>query len=101
MPLSEQNRRKSPSYICKIFFDNEAIEFIDLPSILHDPVFQSDNIDNFDILAAVFNLDKHIHSRIFNIEVDRFLQDNTIISCNCERSKFIDQHHKHMVHGLD
>ena len=31
-----------------------------------------------------------------NLDVDRFLLDNTTLPCNCEGSEFIDQHHRHI-----
>ena len=43
-------KRKPPSNINKILFDNKAIEFINLPSLVHNPIVRSSipsNINNF------------------------------------------------------
>ena len=37
-PPPVKHKRKSPFNICKIFFDNKACKFINLPSIFHDSV---------------------------------------------------------------
>lgn len=58
------------------------------------------------IYTVVRNIERLIHSKIFNIkkfvsnlDVDRFLQDQTILPSNCERSECNDQHHKHIFTG--
>ena len=62
------------------------------------------NINNFDVPTVVYNLEKSVHSRIFNfnkfvskLNFGRFLQDKTIPPCYCEGSEFIDQHNKHIL----
>ena len=90
--------------------NSKAIEFINFPSILHDPVGRSsfpsniNNFDNFNVPTVFNTLGKPIHSRIFhfnkfvsNLDIDRFLQDNNILPCNYEGCEFIDQHHKHIL----
>ena len=54
-------------------------------------------MNNFDVPTVVFNLEKPIHSKIFNfnmyvskLDVTRFLQDNIVLPCACEGSEFID-----------
>ena len=86
------------------------IEFITLPSMHHDPVVRSSiprYINNFDVATVVYNREKPIHPRIFHfntfvssLDVDRFLRDNTILSCNSGGSEFIDQRHKHILTGI-
>lgn len=73
--------------------------------IFHDPGVHSSipsNINNFDISAVVYNLEKLIHIGLLNFnrfllkfDVDRFLLESTILPCNFERSEFIDQHQKY------
>ena len=102
------HKHKPLSNLCKVFFDNKAIEFINfLPSILHDPAVRSSlpsNINNFDVRTVVFSLEKSIHNRIFNfntfvsnLDADRGLQENVILPCDYDGSEFIDQHHKHLL----
>lgn len=76
---------------------------------LHDSVVGSSipvNINNFDVPTAFYNLDKPIHIKIFNFDafvskfvVHLFLQDNTILLCNCGRPEYIDWHYKHILTG--
>ena len=85
--------------MCKIFFDNKSTEVINLPSILHDPVVRSSissNINNFDIPQLSINQRKPFTPQYLmsNLDVDKFLQDNTILTCNCEGSEF---KHKHIL----
>ena len=66
----------------------KVIEFINLPSIFHDPIVGSSihgDKNSFEITAVVYNRDELIHSTIFdfnkllsNLGVDRYLQDKTI-----------------------
>ena len=101
------NRILCSYYTSRIYFDNKPIEFfINLTSTLHDLAIRSiilSNNNNFDAPTVVYNLEKPIHSTTFNLnifvsnfDVDGFLHDNTTLPCNCERSEFIDQHHKHI-----
>ena len=39
-PPPVKSKHKSPSNLCKIFFDNKVIEFINSEIMLHDPVFR-------------------------------------------------------------
>ena len=101
------NRILCSYYTSRIYFDNKPIEFfINLTSTLHDLVIRSiilSNNNNFDAPTVVYNLEKPIHSTMFNLntfvsnfDVDGFLHDNTTIPRNCERSEFIDKHHKYI-----
>ena len=97
-PPPVNHKRKPPSNICKIFFDNKATEFINLPNILHEPVARSSipsNIKNCDVPTVAYNLENPIYSRIFhfntfmlNLDFDRFMLDSTILSCNYVGSEF-------------
>lgn len=89
-----------------MLFDIKATEFIDLPSILHDPVVRSTISSNFDIPTVFYSLRQPIHSRVFvftifmsKLNFVRILQVNTILPCNCERYEFVDQHYKHILTG--
>ena len=69
-PDPVKHKRKASSNKNKTLFDKKAIEFINLPSIIHDPIVRSSipsNISNFDLPPVVINLEKNIHSRIFNL----------------------------------
>lgn len=37
--------------------------------------------------------------RMRNLNLKSFLQDNSVFSCYCEGSNFIDKDHKHIVTG--
>ena len=90
-------------------FDDRATEFIDLPRMFYDPVIRSNilsNTNNFEVPTVFYNLEKPIHSRIFNfnkfvfkLDVDRFLQDKNILPWNDVDSEFIIQHHKYILIG--
>ena len=100
-PSPGKHKRKPQPNINKTLFDNKAIEFINLLSLIHDPIVRSSipsNINNFDISPVVINLGKPINSRIFNLtrcvssfNVKRFVQDNTTFPGNYEGPVFTDQ----------
>jgi hypothetical protein len=54
----------------------------------------------------VYNLTKTTRSLIFNyknfvqtLDVDAFLQDNSILPCDCANSPFKSDHHGHIITG--
>ena len=108
-PPSVKHKCKPPSNICKNIFNNKAMEFINLPRILHDPVGRfsiPSHINKFNIPTVIYNPEKPIHSWIFNfsttvsnLHIDRFVQVSAILQCNSEGFEFIDQHHKNILTG--
>ena len=55
---------------------------------------------------VVYNFTNTIRGKLFNykkfvqsLDVDAFLQDNTILPCECDHSTFTDAHHAHIVTG--
>ena len=102
-------KRKPPKNLCKILFDNKAIEYINIPRIFHEQSTQSalpPNINNFETPTVIFNLEPPIYSKIFNfnkfvshLDLPAFLKDNTILPCNCAGSQYIDRHHHHILTG--
>jgi len=106
VPVSK-TKRKPPSNMCKIHFVNKGIEMVNLPRILNNKTVTS-AIPNtkFETPTVVYNLDQPIESKIFNfnnfvntLDLNAFVNDNTILPCNCANSPFIDNHHKHILTG--
>ena len=102
-------KRKPPNNLCKVLFDNKAIEYINLPRIFHEQsvkITLPSNITNFDTPTVVYNLESPMYSKIFNfnkfvsqLDIPTFLNDNTILPCNCAGSEFIDDYHQHILTG--
>ena len=92
-----------------INFQNKGIEMVNLSSILHN----SDVIDtipsaakNFTPPTVVYTLDSPIGQKIFNfnkfvtsLNVENFIQNNSILPCECANSTFSNKHHSHIVSG--
>ena len=107
-PIPTKPNKRTPSNICRISFSNKAIDFININKILkNDEVLQTlpDNLKN-DSPMVVYNLSNTIRGKLFNykkfvqsLDVDAFLQDNTILPCECDHSPFTDAHHAHIVTG--
>ena len=61
--------------------------------------------NTFESHTVVYNVLPPISSKIFNFKkfvsekVNDFLQDETILPCNCENSPFSDAHHGHIITG--
>ena len=60
----------------------------------------------FDDPTVVYSLTNSVKSKIFNfnkfvsnLDGKAFLQDNTILACNCAVSGFINKDHRHIVAG--
>ena len=107
-PPINKPKRKPPSNICKIHFDNKGIEYINVSRIFHEQSVKSalPNHINFDTPTVVYNLESPIYSKIFNfnkfvsqLDINEFLKDNSILPCNCAGSRFKDPHHQHILTG--
>ena len=82
---------------------------INLPRLLHSPTLLSSfpkQAGTYEVPTVVYKLEDSICSKIFNfnkfikaLDLDTFLQDETILPCNCEGSIFTDSHHKHIITG--
>ena len=102
-------KKTPPKNICKIFFDNKAVELINLSRIFNDPVVKGaipDLPSVFDTPTIVYNLSNSIGSHIFNynkfvntLDINSFINDETILPCECEGSPFIDKDHNHIITG--
>lgn len=101
-------KKAPPSNCCHIFFDNKAIDFINIQRILRDKdVLQALPPDlREDSPTVIFRLDNPIRSKLFNykdfvqnLDVDAFLRDNTVLPCSCEHSSFTNPDHKHVISG--
>lgn len=64
------------------------------------------NEGNFVTPIVVYDLSTPIHSKISNfnnfvsdIDIDQFLADPAILSCNCNKSPFVDKDHGHVLKG--
>ena len=102
-------KKSPPENICKVFFHNKGVELINLPSILHDDSLKqtlSSLPSTFEIPNVTYKLQEPISSKIFNfnsfvknIDVQQFLEDDSVLPCNCSNSPYIDPHHKHIITG--
>ena len=102
-------KRMPLSNTLHVTFSSKNIEMINLPSILHDkevirsvPSFAK----TFTPPTVVFSLNPPIRSKIFNfnkfvttLDVEAFLQDESILPCNCSDSPYKDKHHGHIISG--
>ena len=104
------NKKKAPpKNVCKVFFDNKAVEQINLPRIFNDALVKQalPNLPSvFDTPTVVYTLQNSIGTKIFNynkfvnnLDLDSFLNDDSILPCECEGSPFIDKDHKHIITG--
>ena len=100
--------KKLPSNICRITFVNKAIDFINPHRILKNNDVVEDLPPHLreESPMIVYNLTKTTRSLIFNyknfvqtLDVDAFLQDNSILPCDCANSPFKSDHHGHIITG--
>ena len=108
-PKPPKPKKVPPSNICPIYFDNKAIEMINIPKIFRNPLLKeclSSAAENFEVPTIVYTLDKSIGSKIFNfnsfttsLDVQAFVNDPTTLPCNCENSPFKDDYHDHIITG--
>ena len=100
--------KEKQQQICKIPFFNKDVELINLPRIFHDPsVKVCLYVDiNFDYPTVICSLNNPIRSKIFNfnkciydLDVEVFLKDNSVLLRNCEGSNFIEKDQQHKVTG--
>ena len=108
-PPCTAKKKAYPKNICKIMFDSKAIELINLPRIFNDSTVKEviPNLPSkFEIPTVVYTLTETIGSKIFNfnkfvnnLDVNSFINDNTSLPCHCNGSRFVDQHHQHIITG--
>ena len=107
-PIATTSPKKSPSNICRIAFNNKAIDFINIHKILkdNDTLQALPNKLRDDVPMVVYNLTNTIRSQIFNyksfvqsLDIDTFLRDESILPCNCHHSPFTDDNHGDIVTG--
>ena len=101
------SKRRSDNF--KVSFVNKAVEMINIPRLLHSPALSlayPKQVGSYDAPTVVYNLEDTIASKIFNfnkfvkeLDLTAFLQDETILPCNCHQSPFIDTHHQHIITG--
>ena len=104
----QSNKKSPPSNCCHIKFNNKAMDFINIHKIMRD----KDTVASLphdlrnDIPTVIYKLTDSIRSKLFNykefvqtIDVDAFIQDNTILPCDCAGSPFVDPDHNHILTG--
>ena len=100
--------KSPPSNCCHIKFDNKALDFINLNKIFKDKQVRDALPRNLrdDVPTVVYQLTSSIRSKIFNykkfvqsIEVDKFIQDNSILPCECHLSPYLNHQHGHVITG--
>ena len=108
-PKPTKPKKVPPSNICPIYFDNKAIEMINIPKIFRNPLLKENlppPAKNFEVPTIVYSLNKTISSKIFNfnsfttsLDVQTFINDPATLPCNCENSPFKDDYHGHIISG--
>ena len=108
-PKAAKVRKSSPSNICHVFFDNKAVERINLPKILNDPSLNSTiplSANKFEKPIVIYKLSHNIGSKIFNfnkfvsnLNIAEPINDLSVLPCNCENSPFVDKNHGHIMTG--
>ena len=102
-------KKLPPKNICKVYFDNKAIEVINLSRILRDKSLKetlpSTPTEVFNptvtyklstpIASTIFNFKKFVE----NLDIESYLKDKSTIPCFCHNSPFADPHHRHIVTG--
>ena len=105
---SSSSSKTPPSNCCHIEFDNKALDFINLNKIFKDKDIRSKLPHNLrdDLPTVVYRLKDTIRSKVFNykkfvqsIDVDKFINDNSILPCECHSSPFTNAHHGHVITG--
>ena len=99
-------KRRTPTNICKISILNEDAKLNNVPHIFQDTSGKAclpTDIKCNDPTVVYFLMNT-VRSKIFNfnkfvsnLDVKAFIQDNTILRCNCASSGFIDKDNRHIV----
>ena len=105
----EKKKNLPPTNVCNIYFDNKAIEMINLSCILRDKSLKltlPSTPNKFSPPMVTYKLSKSIASSNFNfkefvenLDIDSYLNDKSILPCHCSNSPFVDPHHQHIVSG--
>ena len=106
-PLAPKSKKKPPQNVCRIFFENKGVEFINIARILHDPdivkSLPSSSV-KFPMPMVTYKLTPPISTKYFNfnkfvnnLDLDLFLINPDSLPCKCNTSPFADRHHKHIV----
>ena len=95
--------------VLHVKFRNKGVEMVNISSILRDSeVLQTvpSIAHSFTPPTVVFSLNSPISSKIFNfnkfvtsLNVEQFINDPSILPCNCKDSSFADSHHGHIISG--
>ena len=108
-PSLEKNCKKQPpSNTCHILFNNKAIDSINIHRILRDKgvckTLPPDLRKNSP--TVVYNLTSPIRSKLFNykefvqsLNVNAFINDNSILPCQCAQSHLTNPDHHHIISG--
>ena len=107
--FSEQSASKQkPKVIFPVFFRCKLIQDLGLSRMFRETSLLEALPNNTlnKIPTIVFKLGKTIRGKIFsyrqaleNLDVDDFIASFDHIDCQCQNSKFVDPHHKHIITG--
>ena len=108
-PLTPKSKKKPPKNVSSIFFEKKGVEFINIARILPDPdIVKSlpSSFVKFPIPMVTYKLTLPISTKFFNfnkfanyLDLDLFLTNQDSLSCNGNKSPFVDRYHKHIVTG--
>ena len=108
---SVKNKKPPPKYVCTVFFDNKAVEYIQVSKLLNHPdlvpLLPNSLQDRENRPVVTYKLGPTIRSKIFNYRqtVESIFVDDEVSftlnsePCNCAHSKFCDPDHKHVITG--
>ena len=105
IPTLIQEMKKPKKHFLKIYFHNKGIEQLHLPSILRDKRLKQNIPEYFNDKEApqiCYKYTKPIAQSIFNYNkaVSDFDKESfDAMSCECEGSEFVDEHHGHIITG--
>ena len=95
--------------VCRIFFENRGVEFVNIALSLRDPdivkSLPSSSV-KFPMPMVTQKLTPPKSTKFFNfnkfvnnLDLDLFLTNPDSLPCKCNNSPFTDRHHKHIVTG--
>ena len=106
-PFSPEPKKKPPQNLCNIFFENKALDFINIGRILRDtdivkPLLSSSvkfpmPLITYTMTPAISTKFLNFNKFVNNLDLDLCLTNRDSPPCKC--SYFADRRHKHTVTG--
>ena len=108
-PLAPKSKKKPIQNVCRTFFENKGLEFINIARILRHPdrvkSLPSSSV-KIPMPMVAYKLTPPISTKFFifnkfvnNPDLDLFLTNPDSLSYKCNNSPFANRHHKHIATG--